>query len=299
MSDRDAGATVTDGRAKGVVAVCGPTASGKSDLSDDLADRLTGPPGVRTPVIAVDSMQVYSGVEIISNQARRRPAELTSIVPVTEKWTVSRHARAAENLISASETGAVLDAGTGMYLNAILLGIPMTPKVPEAVREEAIRASSARANPRRASRALELDMVGAAPAGSIWDGEPRYRTALLYLRPQREALDRLIAERSAKITAKGVEEARRIRSLQEQGHVVNPSVVEAVGVRELLALVDGEMTAREAEERISTRTRQLARRQLRWFDKLARTLEGRAHVAVASTAAEMEQSHTMHDIIGG
>lgn len=288
--------TVSD-RDVGVVAVCGPTASGKSDLSDDLADRLSGSRGRRTPVIVVDSMQVYSGIEIISNQARRRPAELTSIVPTTEKWTVSRHARAAEILIPASETGAVLDAGTGMYLNALLLDIPITPRVPEMVREEAVRVSSARANPRRASRALELDMVGASPPGSIWDGEPRYRTVLLYLRPQREALDRRIAERSAKITAEGVEEARRIRSLQEQGHVVNPSVVEAVGVRELLALVDGELTAQEAEERISTRTRQLARKQLRWFDKLARTLEGRARVVVASTAAEMEKSHTMHDII--
>lgn len=289
--------TVSD-RDLGVVAVCGPTASGKSDLSDDLADRLSGLRGGRTPVIVVDSMQVYSGIEIISNQARRRPAQLTSTVPVTEKWSVSRHARAAETLISESETGAVLDAGTGMYLNAILLDIPITPKVPETIREEAVRASSARANPRRVSRALELDMVGASPEGSIWAGEPRYRTGLLYLRPQRETLDRRIAERSAKIAAEGVEEARRIRSLQEQGYVLNPSVLEAVGVRELLALIDGELTSREAEEKISTRTRQLARRQLRWFDKLSRTLEGRARVVVASTAAEMEKSHTMHDIIG-
>ena len=250
-------------------------------------------------MIVVDSMQVYSGIEIISNQARRRPAELTSVVPVTEKWTVSRHARAAENLVSLSETGAVLDAGTGMYLNAILLDIPITPKVPQMVREEAVRASSAETNPRRASRALELGMVGAGPPGSIWDGEPRYPTVLLYLRPHRETLDRRIAERSAKIAAQGVEEARRIRSLQEQGHAVNPSVLESVGVRELLALVDGGLTADEAEERISTRTRQLARRQLRWFDKLCRTLEGRARVMVASTAAEMEISHTMHDIIEG
>ena len=242
-------------------------------------------------------MQVYSGIETISNQARRRPAELTSMVPVTEKWTVSRHALASEALISASETGAVLDAGTGMYLNTVLLDIPITPKVPEKVREEAIQASSARENPRRASRALELEMVGAGPPGSIWEGEPRYRTTLLYLRPQRDDLDRRIAERSASITANGVEEARRIRSLQSEGHDVNPSVVEAVGVRELLALVDGELTAREAEDKISTRTRQLARKQLRWFDKLARTFENRARVVVASSAAELEKTHTMHDTI--
>lgn len=246
----------------------------------------------------MDSMQVYSGIEAISNQARGRRAELTSVVPVTKKWTVSRHARASEALISASEKGAVLDAGTGMYLNAVLLDIPITPRVPEKVREEAIRMSSAQANPRRASRALELDMVGAGSSGSIWEGKTRYRTTLLYLRPQRDDLDRRIAERSAKITAEGVEEARRIRSLQEGGQAVNPSVLEAVGVRELLALLDGELTAQEAEEKISTRTRQLARRQLRWFDKLARTLESQARVVVARDAADLEKSHTMHDTIG-
>lgn len=242
-------------------------------------------------------MQVYSGIETISNQSRRRPAELTSIVPVTEKWTVSRHARASGALISASGKGAVLDSGTGMYLNAVLLDIPITPKVPEKVREEAIRASSAQANPRRASRALELEMVGASPSGSIWEGEPRYHTTLLYLRPERDDLDKRIAERSTRIAANGVEEALRIRSMQEEGHVVNPSVIEAVGVREMLALVDGQLTAQEAEEKISTRTRQLARKQLRWFDKLAQTLQGKARVTVARTAAELEKSHTMHDTI--
>ena len=279
------------------MAVCGPTACGKSELADDLADLLCGPWGSRTPVIVVDSMQVYSEMEVISNQARRRHAELTSIIPVTEKWTVARHARASEALISASETGVVLDAGTGMYLNAVLLDIPIAPKVPEKVREDAIRASAELANPRRSSRALELEMVGAGPAGSIWDGDPRYRTTLLYLRPDRHDLDKRIAERSAKIATGGIEDALRIRSLQKSGHVVNPSVLEAVGVREMLALIDGELTAEEAEERISLRTRQLARKQLKWFDKLARTLEGKAGVVVAKEAGELEKSHTMHDTI--
>ncbi len=284
-----------------VVAVCGPTAAGKSDLADDLADRLSAGRGSRTPVIVVDSMQVYSGLGVISNQARRRPASLVSVVPTTERWTVARHALAALDLISASEMGVVLDAGTGMYLNAILMHIQMAQKVPEPLREQALLASAGLANPRRASRELELELDGAPPRGSIWEGEPRYDTTLLYLRPQREALDRRIAERSAKIVACGLEEAREIRSLQRDGHTINPSVTEAVGVREMLALSDGNITPQEAEEKISTRTRRLARRQMRWFDKLARTLEPAegARVTVAQNPADIWKLHTMHDTMSG
>ena len=284
---------------KKVVAVCGPTGAGKSELSDDLADRLSGCRGERTPVVVVDSMQVYSGIENISNQARRRPAELVSVVPVTERWTVAWHARAALDLISASETGVVLDAGTGMYLNAVLMRIPIAPEVPDSVRAQALLASTGLANPRRASRALELELAGAPARGSIWDGEPRYDTTLLYLRPEREALDGRIAQRSARIVAGGLEEAREIRTLQRDGHTINPSVIEAVGVREMLALVDGDITTDEAEEKISARTRRLARRQLRWFDKLTRTLKAidGTSVTVAQNSADLWKLHTMHDTI--
>lgn len=284
---------------KKVVAVCGPTGAGKSELSDDLADRLSAGRGERTPVVVVDSMQVYSGIEKISNQARRRRAELVSVVPVTERWTVARHARATLDLVCASGTGVVLDAGTGMYLNAVLMRIPIAPEVPDSVRAQALLASTGLANPRRASRALELELAGAPARGSIWDGEPRYDTTLLYLRPEREALDGRIAQRSARIVAGGLEEAREIRTLQRDGHTINPSVIEAVGVREMLALVDGDITPDEAQEKISARTRRLARRQLRWFDKLTSTLKAidGTRVTVAQTPADLWKLHTMHDTI--
>ncbi len=284
---------------KKVVAVCGPTGAGKSELSDDLADRLSAGRGERTPVVVVDSMQVYSGIEKISNQARRRRAELVSVVPVTERWTVARHARATLDLVSASGTGVVLDAGTGMYLNAVLMRIPIAPEVPDSVRAQALLASTGLANPRRASRALELELAGAPARGSIWDGEPRYDTTLLYLRPEREALDGRIAQRSARIVAGGLEEAREIRTLQRDGHTINPSVIEAVGVREMLALVDGDITPDEAQKKISARTRRLARRQLRWFDKLTSTLKAidGTRVTVAQTPPDLWKLHTMHDTI--
>ena len=91
-------------------------------------------------------MQVYRELPVITNQARRRPAELVGIVSVTEKWTVARHKAIAEEII-ASETRFVLDAGTGMYLNAILLDISLAPKVSIEIRRRAEEMAEGESNP--------------------------------------------------------------------------------------------------------------------------------------------------------
>ena len=275
------------------MAVCGPTASGKSGLADDLADILSEERGGRTPVAVVDSMQVYAGLAGITNQARRRPAELVGFVPVAERWTVARHREAADGVISDRET-SVLDAGTGMYLNAILLDMQMAPAVPEGVRRRAVRASAGASNPRRASRELELSMTGADGRGSVWGGTPRYETTLIYLRPQRPAVDAAISRRTARMIEPGTREAEGLKARMDRGEPVNPSVLGAVGVKELLAYVNGALTREEAAERIGIRTRRLARRQMRWFDKLARALQGRAGVVVTDDPSPDRIMHTMH-----
>ncbi|MBA3952641.1 MAG: hypothetical protein H0X57_12285 [Rubrobacter sp.] len=282
-------------QAKKALVVCGPTAGGKSELADALADALTEDLGSSVPTIVVDSMQIYRGLEKISNQARRRPAELVGVVPVTERWTMARHREATEAVVAGSGSHFVLDAGTGMYLNAILLGTPLAPRVPAEVRERAQRESSGASNLRRSSREKELIMVGAEERGSIWEGEPTYRTRVVYLRPERYSLDRRIAVRSREIVEHGLEEAAILKGMVEAGEDVNPSVLESIGVRELLDHLSGRISLTEADERLATRTRRLARKQLRWFDKLARTLEGRAIISIAEGPAEALSLHTMHD----
>ena len=282
---------------KSVIVVCGPTAGGKSDLADCLAERLSERSGSYVPVVVVDSMQVYSGIEEITNQARRRPARLVSIIPVTERWTVARHATASLALLSHSPDGAILDAGTGMYLNAILLDLPLAPRVSPRLREKAEEATVNEANPRRAARTAELEMSGADERASIWSGDLRYETTILYLRPERRVLDASISERSKGICASGLEEARMIRRMQREGHDINPSVLESVGVAEMLQLADREITPEEARDKISARTRRLARKQLRWFDKLVRTVEGRAKVRIIENPDRIQVLNTMHDIM--
>jgi tRNA dimethylallyltransferase len=244
-------------------------------------------------------MQVYKEIPVITNQARRRPAELVGIVSVTEEWTVARHKERVEEIV-ASEAPAhfVLDAGTGMYLNAILLDIPLAPKVSPELRTRAQQAAEGEDNPRRAARAKELELSGARERGSIWDGDLRYDTVFIYLRPQRAEIDAAIARRSREIARDGLREAAKIQALIASGANISPSVMDSVGVRELTQHLSGTLALQQAVELISTRTRRLARRQMRWFDKLSRTLEGRARITVVRDTDHRQILHTMHDIIG-
>ena len=284
---------------KHALVVCGPTAGGKSELSDTLADGLTVDLGRHVPALVVDSMQVFRELPVITNQARRRPAELVGIASVLEEWSVARHrARAEEITGSGATTHFVLDAGTGMYLNALLLDFPLAPRVAPELRELAQSEAAEEPNPRRAARARELQLAGAGARGSIWEGKLRYDTAIVYLRPDRSQVDAAIAERSRKIARDGQREARLLGEMVEEGARISPQVMDSVGVRELSLYLSGTLTLEQAEERISTRTRRFARRQMRWFDKLIRTLEGRARITVLQDGHQASSLHTMHDIIG-
>lgn len=242
-------------------------------------------------------MQVYAEIPEITNQSRRRPAEMVGIVPVTEDWTVARHRDLALRHIDGAPGAFVLDAGTGMYLNAVLLQIPLAPRVDEGLRALAEASSAGEPNPRRAARSRELALAGAPARGSIWDGPLRYETAGVYLRPDRAELDARISTRSERIVREGIHDARRLKEMADSGARISASVLDSIGVRELLDHLKGELSLDEARLRISARTRQLARRQMRWFDKLARTLDGRAKIQVARDRVDVDVLHTMHDIL--
>jgi tRNA dimethylallyltransferase len=254
-----------------VIVVCGPTASGKSAVADEVSASLSRSLGARVSTVVVDSMQVYRELPTISNQKRDRPAELVGVTSVTDEWTVARHREAARSIIGGARAPVVLDAGTGMYLNAILLDIPLFPRVPRGLREAALSISASAQNPRRAARETELRLSGhlrdSPREASIWTGNPLYDAQILYIRPPKHLLDRNIAARSDLIAAGGLPDARAVIELQEN-HPISPPVLDSIGVKELTSFLRGELPAEQARERIETRTRRLARRQLRWFDKL-------------------------------
>jgi tRNA dimethylallyltransferase len=279
-----------------VLVVCGPTAAGKSSLADMLAQNLSGLYGTWATTIVVDSMQVYREIPTITNQARERPAEMVGIVSVAEEWTVARHREWAEEKVASlpALVPFVLDAGTGMYLNALVLEVPLAPKVSARTRAEAERLAlaSGAENTRREARRLELELAGARRRGSIWEGTPRYDAIFVYLRPDRADLDQNIRARSSGIVRNGVEE---VEWLLRSGIEPNPSVREAIGVKEMLLHVSGDLSAREAEKSISARTRRLARRQIRWFDKLASSLPDSTPLLVVEGPQDQKAMHFMHD----
>ena len=287
-----------NGGRKVAVVVCGPSAAGKSEVADGIAAALSESLGAWVPTLAVDSMQVYSEVPETTNQRRGRRSEMVGIVSVEEEWTVARHKERSEALISGLPDGSpfVLDAGTGMYLNAILLGIPLAPKVSAVRRAEAVGASDGSPNPRRAARAEELRMAGAPERGSIWSGVPVYDATVIYLRPPRDLLDLRIARRSETIARDGIPEGENLLRLNP-----NESVRQAVGPREMMMLASQELSPSEVRDRIAARTRRLARRQMRWFDKLLRTLPDDTNKTVLetadATADDARIKHIMHDII--
>jgi tRNA dimethylallyltransferase len=241
-------------------------------------------------------MQVYRELPIITNQTRRRKAWLIGVASVSEEWSVAAHRACVGELVS-SEDVFVLDAGTGMYLNAILLDFPLAPRVPPELRRRAGEGSVNAPNPRRAARERELELAGADQRGSVWEGNLRYETSIVYLRPPRDVLDAAISGRSRRIARNGIGEAETLRTMLARGEKINPSVMDSVGVRELLQHLSGGMTLDQAEVQIATRTRRLARRQIRWFDKLAKALQGRASITILESPHKAEL-HCMHDIIG-
>jgi tRNA dimethylallyltransferase len=240
-------------------------------------------------------MQIYKELPIITNQARRRAAGLVGVVSVSTEWSVAAHRVCVGELV-APEDVFVLDAGTGMYLNAILLDFPLAPRVPPELRRRAGEVSVNAPNPRRAARERELEFAGADARGSVWEGNLRYETSIVYLRPSRDVVDAAISGRSRRIARNGLGEAETLQAMLARGEKVNPSVMDSVGVRELLQHLSGEVTLDQAEDLIATRTRRLARRQIRWFDKLANILKGRASITVLEDPRQADL-HSMHDIM--
>lgn len=267
--------------------VCGPTASGKSEYSDYLGS-LADSRRVPCSTFLFDSMQVYREIPILTNQYRSRHANLCGMVSVSDEWSVSHHKEAFEELIadSSGDGRVVMESGTGMYLNVSLLGIPMARKVSPEVRLEAERRVAyglpfgpseyeVPLNPRREVRAEELRIAGSPERASIWDGNLVFETSIVYIRPDRATLDIAISERSRRICSDGLDEARTLLgSLEDRSATrISKTVADSIGVRELTSVLRGEMSYDEAEERVEVRTRQLARRQMRWFDKLIREVK--------------------------
>lgn len=272
-------------------ALVGVTAAGKTELALRVAER------AGAEILSMDSMLVYRGMDVgtakPSGEERARvPHHLIDVVEPGERYDVQRYltdfAGVEADLERRGARGLAV-GGTCLYLQALVRGMAGGPPVDPALRERlaaraeaegnpALHAELARVDPttaervhpndrKRVLRSLELwEQTGRTPsewrASSDWgrgEGRPRILMGVSCDEPR---LTRRIEERTRRLLEGGwVEEARALREAGGLG----PTAVQALGYREVFELLDGKRTRAEAQERISLRTRQFARRQRTWL----------------------------------
>lgn len=271
-----------------LLAVVGPTATGKTALALDLADALDG------EIINADALQLYRGMDIGTAKAtaaeRARAAHhLLDVLEVTEEASVSayqRDARAAIAAIRGRGRLPILVGGSGLYIRAVLddIAFPPTDALVRARYEQraeqigaaALHAELAARDPqaaakigtedtRRIVRALEVgELTGSTFTAYL--PERRYLepgTVQIALHHERPVLHERIARRVHHMVRQGIlEEVRRLRA---RGLDRGRTARRAIGYEQALAVLDGAMTCAEAIESTIVGTRRLVRKQDTWF----------------------------------
>jgi tRNA dimethylallyltransferase len=273
-----------------LVAVVGPTGSGKSDLALLIAEQFNG------EIVNCDSLQVFRFFDIgtakLPLQERRGiPHHLVDILNPDELFTAGEYARLARDVLSEiSSRGKlpILAGGTGFYLRALLDGLFEGPSRNQVLRERlAVReqkrpgslhrlltrfdaATAARIHANdvpKVTRALEVCLVTRRPVSELFregrDALRGYRALKLGLLPDRDLLYPRLDARCAWMFENGlVDEVRSILSL---GFSQSCKPFESHGYKQTLQHLNGELNLREAIFYAQRNTRNYAKRQLTWF----------------------------------
>jgi tRNA dimethylallyltransferase len=273
-----------------VVAVVGPTASGKTELSLDLAERLGG------EIVNTDAMQVYRGMDIGTaklppDQRRSIPHHLLDTLSVRDPATVAEFQGWAREVIDdlrGHGRSPVLVGGSALYTRAILdrFEFPGTDAgIRRELEEELQRVGSGAlhlrlqgldpeaagriipGNGRRIVRALEVIAITGRPfSASLPKLEYHYDNAhQVGVRIDRPTLDERIGRRVDRMFADGlVDEVDRLLG---EGLAEGRTAGRAIGYREVTAYLRGELSRSDAIEQTKAATRRFARRQDSWYSK--------------------------------
>jgi tRNA dimethylallyltransferase len=280
-----------------VLAIFGPTASGKTAVAEEIARRIPA------EVVSADAAALFRGLEVLT-AAPDYPARLVGIFEIEHEVSVGEFQRLAHEAIDDVLAGGrtpVVVGGTGLYLRAALSDLELPPPPAEGVREQweefydnhgGLRAhdrlqaldpeAAARVHPndrRRVVRALELAEAGSSLAGdALWSGDTRRPTAIFGLDVPDDVLEQRIRARAASMVERGVvEEARDA--------VARPLSRSA---RKVMGLVDfAELPADEAREALVQNNRRLARYQRKWMRRTPGLITVRADRPAAEVAAEI------------
>lgn len=276
-----------------LVIIAGPTATGKTFASVELAKRMEG------SIISADSMQVYRGMDIGSAKVTREemqgiPHYLIDVSDPTDAWNVVRFQEAAQKAVKEiSEAGRLpfLVGGTGFYIQALLYGIDFTEMDADtdcrtALEQEAenggaqtlyqrlqeVDPEAAQAihpnNVKRIIRALEF----AQKSGGMRISEhnrsehmraPAYDAVFFVFTMDRAKLYERIDARVDRMMEMGL--AAEVQRLKEQGLTAEDVSMQGIGYRQILRALDGQYPMEEAVRLIKRDSRRFAKRQLTWF----------------------------------
>ena len=267
------------------VYVCGATAVGKTSYALALARGLGG------EIVNGDAFQLYRGIEILSaapsaEEKSAAPHHLFGVLDPEESCDAGRYAEMAGKVISeinARGNTAVVVGGSGLYLKFLTHGASPLPRGDKALRAEldarpleellaelekldpAEAAQVDRHNPRYVSRALEICLLSGKKVSDMRDSWAEKTRAIeaelngVWLIRRREDLHARIAERTRRMLSEGA--IAEVASLEG----VSGNWEKAIGVKEIRAMLAGEISKAECEELIVFATRQYAKRQETWF----------------------------------
>ena len=263
-----------------VIALFGPTAGGKTAVAEALADEIPA------EIISADSMQVYRGLPILTNQPSR-PTALVAIWPLDHEGSVAEYQHLAHEAIDAALAAGrtpIVVGGTGFYLRAALAALDLPPAPPPGARErwerlydrigpeqahaalaerDPVAADAVHANDRRrVVRALELHEAGGSltpPRNRLWSRETRHPTRIFGLAVPKIVLDERIQARTEAMFAAGVhdEVAGAVKGS------ISGTASKIIGLREV-----AERPREDAIAAIALRTRQYAAYQRKWMRRI-------------------------------
>lgn len=272
-----------------LIAVVGPTATGKSDLALSLARRFGG------EIVSADSRQVYRFMDIGTakpspDELSRIPHHLIDIVNPDEDFSLAQYQELAfQSIDDIQQRGkpALLVGGSGLYVRAVLegWGIPSVAPDPEfrqrleeraaageadelyrelsAIDPEAARRIDGR-NTRRVIRGLEIsNSRGAAASGWPGNQPPPYKTLIIGLTVERSQLYRRIDDRVERMIEDGLVE--EVKKLREAGYGMDLPSMSGIGYRQIGIYLNGSLSLEAAVYRMKTETHRLVRKQYNWF----------------------------------
>jgi tRNA dimethylallyltransferase len=272
-----------------LLVIAGPTASGKSRLAVEVAERTSG------EVVSADAFAVYRGMDIGTDKPdpatrRRVRHHLVDVADPSERFSAGdfvRLATAAISDIRGRGRVPIVAGGTHFYIRALLFGLFPAPPHDPTIRSDLERAweddpaavtaeldrvdpdAAARIGPsdrQRILRALEVYRAGGEPISRLWKRhlpEARYRPLIVAPERPRDELYARINQRVEVMFSSGLEE--EVERILASGQPPNAHALKAIGYRQVVELMAGRVDRRTAIERTQQASRNLAKRQLTWL----------------------------------